>query len=244
MSDDKPLVNYDEELAKLAKLASQVEKPAGSSVGCRAGILTLNGTQVPENKLDVIIIASTYANLYYDEEFDADNPRNPICFAYSEDGENMAPHIKSSHMQHENCDTCPWNQWKSDPKTHKGKACKNTRILVMIPASTKPEDIPIAEAATFKLPVTSVKGWGMYVDKLNILHHRPPLGITTQIGIVPDLKTQFKITFKDTGFVNNDCIPALIARLPAALEMTHIIFDPNPELSDEEKAKAAKPKKY
>ena len=63
------IVNYDEILAQLAKKATKTEKPSTSSIGVRAGVLSYNGQPVPGNKLDCIIIASTHANLYYEDAF-------------------------------------------------------------------------------------------------------------------------------------------------------------------------------
>jgi hypothetical protein len=89
------------------------------------------------------------------------------------------------------------NAWGSSPRGGKGKACKNSRTLAIIPANTSQEEVVTAEMATLKLPVMSVKNWSMYVQKCGALHSRPFFSLKTQIGTVPDQKSQFRITFKD-----------------------------------------------
>jgi hypothetical protein len=236
----KELANYDEMLAKMAKKATAIEKPTTSNIGTRAGILTYNGTPVPDNKLNVIIIASTHANLYYEGKYDEKNPTNPVCYAYSEDGENMVPHPKSSKPQHTDCATCQWNAWESDPEGGRGKACKNSRRLALIPADTTVEDLKTAEIATLQLPVTSVKVWAQYVNKLDALFARPPLGVYTTIGSVPDRLTTFKLTFLNGPLVDVSMVMPLIDKAATAQEQLERIYEPNVELTDEQKeAKAA-----
>jgi hypothetical protein len=235
----KELANYDEMLAAMAKKATAIEKPTTSNVGTRAGILTLNGDPAPGNKLDVIIIASTHANLYYEGEYDEKNPTNPVCYAYSEDGEDMAPHPKSQKPQNEDCASCPWNAWESDPKGGRGKACKNTRRLAMIPASTTVEDLPTAELATMQLPVTSVKVWAQYVNKLSTLFARPPLGVYTIIGSEPDRKTTFKLTFLNGPLVDVSMIMPLVQKAEGALEQLERVYEHNVELTEEQLAAKA-----
>lgn len=239
---DKEIVDYAEVLAGLAKRQVQIEKPSTSNIGTRAGILTYNGDPIQGNKLDGIIIASTHANLYYEDEFDDDNPKNPVCYAYSEDGSNMVPHPSAYKKQSDSCLTCPKNKWKSDPKGGKGKACKNTRTMAILPPDVKADTIMSAEIAVLKLPVTSVKAWQMYNQKLDMLFHRPPLGMVTQIGTVPDLKTQYKITFTDLRPVEMELIKGLLDRKDATMELLEKAYDPNDESPEGEETK--KPKKF
>lgn len=241
MSESKELVNYDELLANMAQRSTEIERPQGATIGTRAGVLAYNGSPCAGNKLDVIVVASIHANLYYDRKFDSDNLTSPVCFAYSEDGSGMKPHPASSKPQCDNCDDCPRNKWKSDPDGGKGKACKNTRSLAVIPAGTKPEDISTAEIAILRPPVTSIKNWQMYVQKCSALYNRPPLAVITQIGSVPDQKTQYKITFTDVGVVDKGMLKGLIDRIPAALETAMKVYDPPEEAPAEEgEAKAKK----
>lgn len=230
------LVNYDEILAQLAKKATKTEKPSTSSIGVRAGVLSYNGQPVAGNKLDCIIIASTHANLYYEDAFNPNDIKNPVCYAYSEDPDEveMVPHPKASKPQSDKCSTCPMNQWSSDPKGGRGKACKNTRRLAIIPANTTAEEVPTAELASLALPVMSVNNYSTYVNKLATLFNRPPLAMITTIGTQPDQKSQFKITFDDKGPVDVSLLKPIIDRQAAALKMLEREYDANVEAKEEE----------
>jgi hypothetical protein len=237
-SESKDLVNMDEFLASLAKEATALEKPAGSSIGCKAGVLSYNGNPIPGNKLDAIIIASTHTNLFYEGKYDPSNISSPVCYAYSQNGEGMKPHPSSSKPQSTACDTCPQNEWGSSPNGGKGKACKNSRALALIPASTKPEEVTTAEVAVLKLPVMSVKNWTMYVQKLSALHQRPPLAMVTQIGTVPDQQSQFRVTFTDLAPLKDmGMVKGLLNKQEQALALLEREYEAN------EAAEAA-PAKY
>lgn len=229
------LANYDEMLAQFAKRQSKAVKPAISSIGTRAGVLSYNGTAVPGNKLDVIIIASTHANKLYDGSYDPNNLKNPICYAYSETGEDMRPHPAVPEPKHDNCRDCPYNQWGSDPKGGKGKACKNTYHLALIPADTK--DAAAAEVALLSTPVMSGKEFGKYVNKLDSLYHLPTFAFKTQVGTVPDARSQFKLTFDDIGPVDKELLPGLMGRFESALQIVQREYEENtPEAAPDEKS--------
>lgn len=242
------VANYDEMLAKMAKAAAAVEKPSGTAITVRAGLLQYNGNPVAGNKLDAIIVSSVHANLYYEGKFDPNNLTSPVCFAYSPDGENMVPHPASSKPQADTCTGCPQNQWNSDPDGGRGKACKNIRSLGLVPASTKAEDAAKAEVAVLKLPVMSVKGWQTYVQECTNLYSRPTLGVITQIGTVPDPKSQFKITFENKGLLPMDVIMGLLPRMDEITETLQHVYEAPPEVTPEEQAakdaKASKAKKF
>jgi hypothetical protein len=220
------IVNYEERLAAMAKKATQAERPTGSSIGLRAGVLSYGGNPVPGNKLDCIVVASVHANLYYDTAYDPDRIVSPRCWAYSEDGENMAPAAEVPQPMAASCLECPMNAWGSDPKGGRGKACSNRRVLAIVPAGTTAADIPTVEIATLKLPVMSVKGWSMYVNKLDALYNRPPLAMITQIGTVPDQKSQFKVVFTDLKKVGDDLLPALFGLEEQAMKVITPAYDP------------------
>lgn len=225
------LANYDEILAQLAKKATKTEKPSTSSIGIKSGVLSYNGTAVPGNKLECIIIASTHANIYYEDKYNPNDIKNPVCYAYSDDPEEreMVPHPKSSKPQSDKCETCPMNQWGSDPDGGRGKACKNTRRLAIIPAGVTPDEVPTAEVATLALPVMSVKGFSTYVNKLATLFNRPPLAVVTTLGTQPDAKSQFKVTFDDSGMVDVSLLRPLIERQEAALSLLEREYEANTE---------------
>jgi hypothetical protein len=65
----------------------------------------------------------------------------------------------------------------------------------------------------------------MYVQKCGSVYRKPPLALITQVGTVPDQKTQYKITFSDIGVVDMSHIKALLDRVPAALEICQKVYE-------------------
>lgn len=209
---------YEDELAKFAVQAAAQEVVGGSNfISTRGGRLSFGGNQVPGDKMNVVVVASVAENHYYTDRFDAENPASPKCFAFSEDGgPDMAPHDMSEIKQHETCLGCPQNEWGT-ADTGRGKACKNIRRLGIITEDGL-EDVSGAELAVLKIPVTSVKEWGAYVNLIANTLKRPPFAVVTEISIVPDPKTQFKLKFKLVGQIqDNDCLQQLMERRPTVL---------------------------
>jgi hypothetical protein len=234
--ENKEIANYDEELVKRARAAKKKEKPVTGNITMKAGIIKLNGDAAPGNKLHGIIIASTHANLFYESEYDEDNPANPVCWAYGDEEETMAPHPKATKPQHDGpCVSCPQNQWGTARKG-RGKACSNRRNLAIIPRCDNPDEVREAEVAVMTLPVMSCREWSKYVDRLDGMFGRPPEGVVTEVGTVPDAKSQFKVTFTYGYNVPNEILGAVFERSDKAQELLEQCWDPNPELTEEELA--------
>jgi hypothetical protein len=241
-------VKWDEELAKHAKQAAALETPTTQNISVRGGYMTLNGVSVPNSELDVIVIASTFENQYYDptKPFDPDNLQYPICFSMSLTGEDMVPDPKSVDIQNADCTTCPQAQWKSDPIRKKGKACKEKRKLALLPAgqATDVNAIKKAELAILTLPVTSVKNWGNYVNQLSEEHQRPPFAMLTTIRSRPHPKFQLEVSFELKGFVGEEFLGAVMDRIAPAQTLMTTPYEGTPEDPTKSKEENKKAKKY
>jgi hypothetical protein len=229
------IMSIEDQLAALAKASAAAEKPPTSNISFKAGVLAYNGDPVPGNKLDCIIIASTHVNLFYAGKYDPDALASPICYAYGDKDSEMAPHESSAQPQAESCSVCPHNQFGS-ADNKKGKACKNSRHLALIPASTKPEDVATVEVAISKVPVTSVKAYSTYVHKIRTLYNRPPLGLITEISVTPDVKTQFKVNFVQKELVDTGIIGALIQKSGECMDLLRKEYDVDVDDADPEPA--------
>jgi len=203
---------YEEELAKFAvQAASQVQVGASNFISTRGGRLSYQGNPVPGDKMNVIVVASMLENHYYTDRFDAENPASPKCFAFSETGDGMGPHEMSEAPQSELCAKCQQNEWGS-ADIGRGKACKNIVRLGVITEDGL-EDVGAAELAVIKIPVTSVREWANYVSQIASTLKRPPFAVVTEVSIVPDPKTQFKLKFKLIGQITDgDTIQEIMDR--------------------------------
>lgn len=224
------IVKWEEELAKQAEVSAGMEANTGGGqfFSVKSGILQWQDAPVVGNQMAVVIVDAIMENVYYEGKYDPDTPQGPVCFAFGRDEKSMAPHsvvVEAGNQQcgaSGLCEGCDMNQWAS-ADTGKGKACRNTRRLAMIPAGnfTKSGDLELyddpdhfekAQIGFMKLPVTSVKGYASFVKQVAATLRRPPHGIVTRVSVVPDAKTQFKVLFEAIENVDNSLMPAIMKR--------------------------------
>ena len=232
--------NWQDRLAKFAVAAVAAEAaPSGSFITAKSGILQFAGNAVAGNKLDVVVVDSIYENTYYTGEYDPDAPLSPVCFAFAHDDGDLVPHADSTEPQHSSCKGCPQNEFGTAEKG-KGKACKNSRRIAVLPGTDlSAEALETAEVAFMKLPVTSVKNWGNYVNTLATIDHRPPFAVVTTLGVVPDLKTQFKVTFTKKALINDEgALDTLIKRMEAQQQTKTAPYQPNSTAAPKQPAAA------
>jgi hypothetical protein len=263
------IVNYDEELAKLAGTSAVLTDSGGGGkfFSTRAGVLQYDDVPLPGNQMIVIVAAWCLENVYYEEAFDPDNRTPPTCFAFCKDPElknEMGPNPE--HMadpafspQSPTCHDCPQNQWGSAAKG-RGKACGNRRRLACLPAGTytpqgrgggfevelfnDPDHFATCEAVYLKVPVMSGKGFDAYVREVADQLRKPLFAVYTRIYLTPDPKSQFKINFELMDEVDSELIPTLMARYRKAYDSIDFPYVPFTEDEDEQpRARAAANKK-
>lgn len=257
---------YEERLAQYAAEVMATETPSGlKTIGTRSGILNIDGDPVPDNKLRVIILCHIRENQYFDPTipFSEDNPQNPICFSFYEgkELEGVYAHEKSAVMQNPQqfldpedetkeitlspCQTCPQWKWRSAGQGRKGKACKEVRRLAVIAADGLTlETLAVTEIRKLKIPIMSVGGYATYLGALAEVR-RPPFAVITEIGTVPDQRSNFRITFKPIAPVPDEFMETLFAMIDKVKEPLMAPYDPSapeervPESAEDAAATAA-----
>lgn len=195
--------NWEKQMAADAERA--VKQEASVSVGqfmsIRGGILQFQQTPVPGNKFQGVVLAAILENAYYTEEFDPQNPSSPGCYAFSDptvDPEQqeklMQPHELAPDRQSPTCGECQWNKFGTAEKG-RGKACKNGRRMALIHVDDLKKDPKDWTVAFLKIPPTSLPGWASYVRSISDMAGRPPYAVVTEVAVVPDTKSQYKVTF-------------------------------------------------
>ena len=208
----KAVANWDERLAGYdTEVAATEQTGGGKFISTKGGRLSIGGAEVPENKMTVVVLDHIMENHHYTERFNPDAPTSPVCFAFGRNEAEMVPHENSTEPGSDACKGCPLNEWGS-ADVGKGKACKNIRRLAVITEDGL-EDIENAEVAFLKIPVTSVKAWAGYVQAVANNLKRPPFGVVTEVSLVPDPSTQFRMQFKLVEAIeDSEALEALIAR--------------------------------
>ena len=231
------MVNWDEELAKQAQIAAGMESNMGGGqfFGLKSGILTWNDAPMPHNKMAVVIVDHVLENVFFEGQFDPDVVVPPTCFAFGRDEKTMRPHEAVVEAKQQMCGMsglcqgCEMNEYGT-AQTGRGKACRNTRRLAMIPAglTTKQGEIELfedvdhyksAELGFMKLPVTSTRGYATYVKQLATALKRPPHGVITLVKVIPDPQSQFRVTFELLEPLANELIGVAMERNAATKEL-------------------------
>lgn len=116
----------------------------------------------PASHLDVLIVdVSDNAKTFYDTKYgETSDLKGPACESY--DGKYPVDGVRTP--QADSCAMCLKNQWGS---AGKGKACKDTRYLSIIPL----QDFEVFEdqfgaPLCLKLPVTSLKNFDALLDRI------------------------------------------------------------------------------
>lgn len=246
-SKSTALVKWDEELAKQAEVAAGMEANTGGGqfFSLKSGILSWQDAPLPNNQMAVVILDSILENVFYEGKYDPDTPQGPTCFAFGREEKTLAPHtivIEAGNAQcgaSGLCDGCEMNEWGSSD-VGRGKACRNTRRLAMIPAGTfnqadkfeliEDEEHFASTAIGFmKLPVTSVKGYASFVKQVAGALRRPPFGIVTKVKVVPDPKSQFKVVFEPIMNLPDELMSAIMQRHEEAKSTIDFPYQPNDE---------------
>ncbi len=229
-------------LAEEAKDEAAQERPSVSKISLRGGMLSYQQQPVANNILPAVILVAANRNAYYDKPFDPNNLQNPVCFALGENSddvimeahenvppENVGPNSdEKSRATPRACDGCKFNDWGSDPKGGRGKACKETRRIVVLPGSAmnSVEEAKKAEMAILDIPVTSGKNYSNFVNALAASTKLPPWAVVTNITTERDPKTQFKVLFTPMSIVQSEEIyNALIARREEAVRLALTPYD-------------------
>lgn len=200
------------QLAEAAQEEAALERTALPNVSLRSGVMSYLDTPVEGNTMDVIVVGFSFIRTLYLSRFDSDEITPPDCYALSLNGQNMMP--PEDYGYGLDCENCPNNKWGSDVrdgKPSKGKRCKERRRLIIAPASVlKKGTTKDAELAMLTVPVTSVKNWGTYVNKLKSGLARPVWSVITNLKLVPDTKTQIQLKFEYVEPIND---PKLLGEL-------------------------------
>ena len=239
------LVTWKEEMASIAKAAAAAEAAANQGLpflSTQGGQLKFNNEALPGNQLVVSILDYVFENVYYEGRYDADNPQGPKAFALARDPEDMVWHENSApEYAGKPCKGSDILQWGS-AETGKGKACRETRRLALVPVGTlKDGELSLLNEAAvlasplafLRLPVTSVKGFSTYVQTTANVLGRPPLGIATRIYIEPSAKNQFSVKF--------EALEVLMTRRNEALQ---VIETPYPKWNEQPAVAVKDKRKY
>lgn len=211
------LALFENELEKMASESMMAERStAGTTfLSTKGGNLSYRDNPIAGNSLEVIVLSSPVEKLYYTARYDPTKIVSPVCFALGPTLTGLKPNANSSEKQSDLCANCPKDQWGSATNGGKGKACSEKRRLLIVTADSVStvESVDMAEVVALRTPVTSVKGFATYLQKVASATKRPLSAVVTKISLVPDAKTQFKLNFDFVRTIDDiEVVKALIKR--------------------------------
>jgi hypothetical protein len=192
------------------------EQEAGVSnrlkhISTAGATFTYDEQPIPNNSLAVIILDYIVTNVLYRTKHDKDNPTPPNCFAFGRGNAVMVPHQDAIEKVAKNCNVCTLSkfgsakeiEWK---KSDRGCGCNMKRRLALLCIGEVLKDgkikldastIDESEICYLNVPVTSVKYFEAYKGPIVKVRKLPLCYVPTQIGIVNDKETMWKMTFKE-----------------------------------------------
>lgn len=212
---------FEDQLAAMAAETVKAEQTGAAFLSTKSGTLTYRGNPITDNKLACVVLAAPIERLYYDSRYDPTKIVGPKCFAIAQVQTGMGPAKNVEAPEHATCEGCPKNEWGSSMNGGKGKACRETRRLLVIPADSigSVAAVATAEIAALRPPVTSLKNYSGYVQTIAATLKRPPLAVVTEISVVPDAKTQFKVMFNMVKSIDDMAIiQAIMARAASEVD--------------------------
>ena len=196
----------------LAEANQRIAASDSSRVKVALTGFTSPGTEEEGQELNVIVVDFTLVHGWWPGAYDPDNIVDPDCYANNRVFTELAPVDESPDKQAETCAVCPQNQWGSAP-VGKGKACKNSRLLAILPLDA----IDTAPMWSVSASPTATKRWDKYVREL-AGNNLTPLFVSTKITLVPKLKYA-TLQFELTEALDSDSVNAAISRLPDAVAL-------------------------
>ena len=159
---DLPALPAEQQKALIESLQKRLSAPTGD----RVKITQFKKFRLPDGletdqALNAVVVDFVASNVFYEDMFDKDEMGPPDCFAIHAEPALMVPSEKAPKKQGDTCSRCSMNQWGSGPRG-KGKACKNTKLLAILPAD--------ADATTplwvIQVSPTGIKFWEEYTRGL------------------------------------------------------------------------------
>lgn len=208
------IVSIQEALkAQAAAMVGRIAPPTGNTIKVTQDkkFQLPDGNKV-DGPLDLVIVDFTNKNTYYEGAYDPNNIVSPNCFAIHPIVKEMVPSANAPDKQCDDCQSCPMNQFGS---AGKGKACKNTRVLAVLP--------PDADESTpmwlLNVSPTAIKGFDGFVGSVQRTFEMPPIATVVEVDFNPG-ETFASLTFSNPR--PNDNLAVHYARQEEARKLLEV----------------------
>jgi hypothetical protein len=241
----KSYAPVDWHAAVKATAAKQVKAAAvlganNAMISFKGATLSIGGMQQRNNVAEMIVLATMHERAYYAGQYNPDNPRSPVCYAYSEVDEGalpVAPREESSDKQSAQCKGCKHAEWGS-AEIGRGQACRQhfKFVGIQVTKASTPEEIAGAAIYTGRIPPTSLKAASVYLDFLGV-KDAATFSLVTQLEVRASNKSIFTVHLEPGADIPRQWQALVLGRLD---EARRLIAQPYPSFEDEPAKPAAK----
>ena len=181
MTKSKEVLSVQDQLRKeLDTMKDRVDPPSGYMISTKGKTFTLPDGSANDGPLICVVLDWCTANTYFEGIYNPKDIKPPACFAIGREVATIKASKSAPKAQGTLCKECPKNEWGSDPQGGKGKACKNTRRLLVVPANASEKTQPWI----LSVSPTGLKYFDKYVNTLNDVGTHP-VEVITKIAFEP-----------------------------------------------------------
>ena len=117
----------------------------------------------PRNSIELVILKANphLSKIWYENGYVEGSNAPPDCSAAN----GLKPDAGVPKPQHAVCATCPKNQWGSDPRGGKGKACGDSRRLAVVPLQDIPNE-SLGGPLLLRVPAASLQDLAAFSNQM------------------------------------------------------------------------------
>lgn len=135
----------------------------------------------PRNSIELVILKANphLSKIWYEDGYVEGSNAPPDCSAAN----GLKPDAGVPKPQHPVCATCPKNQWGSDPRGGKGKACGDSRRLAVVPEGDLSNE-SLGGPLLLRVPAASLQDLATFSNQMQAKGY-PYNSIAIRVGFDP-----------------------------------------------------------
>lgn len=217
-------------------IADKISKPSGVVVQIKQNkTMVLPSGEITSEPQEFVILDFASMNTLYDGVYDPGNVQPPICFAIGDSPDRLIASDSSPDKQADTCASCPMNRYETAARG-KGKACKNMRVLAVMPVDATEDD----SIWIVRVSPTGLKSFDGYVHNLSERSGFAPIQVVTKMGFDPNEEYP-SLRFVPAGALDEDRLMFFASRMEEAGKLIRTEPDYSAYEVEEKKPAARKP---
>ena len=186
----------------------------------------------PRNSIELVILKANphLSKIWYEDGYVEGSNAPPDCSAAN----GLKPDAGVPKPQHPVCATCPKNQWGSDPRGGKGKACGDSRRLAVVPEGDLSNE-SLGGPLLLRVPAASLQDLATFSNQMQAKGY-PYNSIAIRVGFDPK-ESYPKFTF---GAIRplTDAEADVVIAMAKTEAVARVVSEPSPADTAQAQAQA------